>query len=111
MSSHLDRTRPYTNLPLLTIYPYHFTQEEAQQKQGIIVRTDVAIFDIPKGTRGEVVHYAENYDGGYSLAIEWRLALDRSHDQEPEAGTDPTPDPLIDWFTKGEYERYLTEIE
>src|SRR4029434_2105174 len=109
MSSQHHLSRPLKHLPLLALYPYHFTREEAAEKQGVMVQTHVAIFDIPKGTCGTVVHSATT-DDGYSVAIAWQFTPDRPHGHDCGADLDPPADPIIDWFTKNEYERYLTEL-
>ncbi len=103
MSSRADHTPIYTQLLSLTLHPYHFTREEAAGKHGVIVQTIIAIFDVPTGTRGTVVHSAKTHDDGYSVAIEWQLASD--------ADSTPSPEPITDWFTKSEYERYVIEIK
>jgi hypothetical protein len=109
MSSPYSLTRPLKHLPLLTLYPCHFTRKEAVEKQGVMVQTRVAIFEIPKGTCGTVVHFATT-DDGYSVAIAWQFTPDRPHDHDRNADLDAPPDTIIDWFTKNEYERYLTEL-
>jgi hypothetical protein len=109
MSSQYSLTRPLKHLPPLTLYPCHFTRQEAAEKQGVMVQTHVAIFEIPKGTCGKVVHSAMT-DDGYSVAIAWQFTLDRPHDHDRDTNLDPPPDTIIDWFTKSEYERYLTEL-
>ena len=109
MSSQHSPARPFQSRPALALCPYHFTREEAAEKQGVIVQTHVAIFEIPKDTCGTVVQSAMT-DDGYSFAIAWKFTPDRPYDHDRDAGFDPSPDPIIDWFTKNEYERYLTEL-
>src|SRR4029434_4336888 len=103
MSSQHHLSRPLKHLPLLALYPYHFTREEAAEKQGVMVQTHVAIFDIPKGTCGTVVHAAMT-DDGYSVAVAWHVPPDRPHDAHVDTDRAPSSDTTIDWFTKNEYE-------
>jgi hypothetical protein len=115
MASPYRRARIFTHFPALLLHPYHFTCEEAAEKLGMIVQTTVPIFEVPTGTRGMVIHAAKSDDGGYdgySVAIAWQLAPARPqvHDPTLDAGLTPLPEPLIDWFTRSEYERYLIEI-
>ncbi len=112
MSSTADPLPIYTQLSSPALYPDHFTREEAAEKQGVIVLTTVPIFEVPRGTYGRVVHCAKPHDDGYSVAIVWQRAPDRphKHDHAPDANTTPPADPIIDWFAKSEYERYLIEI-
>ena len=109
MLSQHSLAQACTSLPALALYPYHFTREEAAEKQRVRVQTHVAIFDIPKGTCGVVVDAAVT-DDGYSVAIAWQSTPDWQHDHDRDADLEPSPDPIIDWFTKNEYERYLTEL-
>jgi hypothetical protein len=91
------------------LYPSHFTRAEAAEKQGIRVQTHVAIFDIPIGTCGTVVQAAMTEDG-YSVAVAWHVPPDRPHDSPGDPDLAPSSDTILDWFTKNEYERYLTEL-
>ena len=78
----------------------------------MLVQNTVPIFDVPPGTRGIVIYSTQTHDDGYSVAIAWQLTLDQSpeHAQAPDAGPTPSSDPIIDWFTRSEYERYVIEI-
>jgi hypothetical protein len=109
MSSPYRPAQPCQSLPALAVYPYHFTRAEAAEKQGLMVQTHVAIFDIPKGTCGTVVHAAMT-DDGYSVAVAWHVTPDRPHDSHVDTDLAPSSDTILDWFTKNEYERYLTEL-
>jgi hypothetical protein len=110
MSRTADHLPIYTQLPSPALYPDHFTRGEAAEKLGVIVQTTVPIFEVPRGTQGIVVHCAKTDDDGYSVAIVWQRAPDRPHEHAPDADTTESADPLIDWFAKSEYERYLIEI-
>jgi hypothetical protein len=110
MSSEPDHTPVYTQLASSTPHFHHFTREEAAEKHGVIVQTTISIFDVRRGTRGTVVRSAKTPGDGYSVAIEWQRVPDQPHEHAPDADTTQPADPIIDWFTKSEYERYLIEI-
>lgn len=61
-----------------------------------VIKTLIEFSGVPRGTLGEVTR-ADKSGEGYTLAIQWEL---------PERHGKP----LVDWFTKGEYERFLVEI-
>jgi len=109
MSSPYSPAPPCQSLPALALYPSYFTRAEAAKKQGVMVQTHVAIFDIPTGTCGTVVQAAMT-DDGYSVAVAWHVTPDRPHDSHVDTDRAPSSDTIIDWFTKNEYERYLTEL-
>ena len=71
-----------------------FSEGEARAKVGLRVDTLVDFSGVPKGTAGTVLR-ADPSGVGFTLGVEWQLA-DRSQ-------------PLVDWFTKNEYERFLRE--
>ena len=73
-----------------------FDHVAAQTKIGRPVRTTVEFSGVPRGTRGRVIR-ADRANGGYTLGIEWDLPERRAT-------------PLVDWFTRGEYERFLVEL-
>jgi hypothetical protein len=110
MSSEPDPTPLYTQLASFALHPHYFTREEAAEKHGVIVQTTISILDVPRGTRGTVVRSAKTPDDGYSVAIEWQRAPDQPHEHAPDADTPQPADPIIDWFTKSEYERYVIAI-
>ena len=75
-----------------------FNQQEAYSKIGKIIATLREFSGVPAGTKGKVI---KQDDIGVklekcSVAIEWQLP-----------GREK---PLVDWFTKGEYGRYLKEV-
>jgi hypothetical protein len=103
----------------------YFTQTEAQDRVGRRVQTRVAFSGVPEGTRGQVIsadpvewarRAADAAERVYDLAIQWDLPLPRAFaDVVIPAGAAPyvhigLGKPLVDWFTKDEYERYLTEL-
>ena len=75
-----------------------FTQEEANSKIGKSIITLTEFSGVLAGTKGKVIR--QNNMGRKleecSVAIEWQLP-----------GREK---PLVDWFTKGEYGRYLKEV-
>ena len=71
----------------------HFTPLEARAKTGQRIKTLVAFSGVPKGTAGIVL---EPTDEPVTLPIQWDLP--------------GRIRPLVDWFSKWEYERYLLEI-
>ena len=83
------------------VWPF-FSEEEALTKVGKRIRTGVEFSGVPRGSVGRVIR-ADRATGGFDLAIAWDL---------PSAvrglRADPTK-PLVDWFTKDEYERFLDE--
>jgi len=74
----------------------YFTRSEAEARVGRRLRSLVAFSGVPQGTTGTVVSADPAGDGGYDLAIRWDLP-GRTR-------------PLVDWFSRDEYERYLEEI-
>jgi hypothetical protein len=73
-----------------------FEESAALAKVGQRIKTLIEFFGVPRGTFGEITR-ADKSGEGYTLAIQWEL---------PER----VGKPLVDWFTKGEYERYLEEF-
>lgn len=73
-----------------------FPEAEAKSKVGKQIRTQVEFSGIPEGTTGRVVR-VEGGGAGFTLGIEWDL--------------EERAKPLVDWFTKAEFERFLEEIE
>ena len=71
----------------------YFTPAEAWSKVGRRVRTRVAFSGVPQGTTGVVL---VPDDHPVSLPIRWDL---------PGRAR-----PLVDWFSRQEYERFLEEV-
>jgi hypothetical protein len=44
------------------------------------------------------------------VAVAWHVTPDRPHDSPGDTDLAASADPILDWFTKNEYERYLTEL-
>jgi hypothetical protein len=72
-----------------------FNESAALTKVGQRIKALVEFSGVPRGTLGEVAR-ADKSGEGYTLAIQWDLPERRAK-------------PLVDWFTKDEYERYLEE--
>jgi hypothetical protein len=103
----------------------YFSQEEAQTKVGRRIRTRVAWSGVPEGTAGDVIRAdpagqtkqpfgkaVEVFD----VAIQWNLPAEPQRvgigQLEGETFLVVTGGkPLVDWFTKDEYEKYLEELE
>jgi hypothetical protein len=103
----------------------YFSQAEAEAKVGQQVRSLVKFAGVPQGTTGLVVSadpagWAKPVIGDkaevYDVAIQWNLP-------QPAALADlvitgegeeyfhiQTGKPLMDWFTKDEYEQFLEEV-
>ncbi len=73
-----------------------FDQPTAQGKIGRRIRTLAEFSGVPRGTIGQVIQ-ADPSGPGYTLAIQWELPEHRAR-------------PLVDWFSRSEYERFLVEI-
>ena len=102
-----------------------FTKDEAERRVGRRIRTLVGFSGVPKGTTGTVIRadsagrvkvgdrIAEEFD----LAVQWDLpAVGPQVIGAGDIGGYPFVTirggkPIVDWFTKDEYERYLTEID
>lgn len=76
----------------------HFSPEEAKVRVGKRIRTEIDFSSVPKGSKGIVTQAdISSSSKTATVAIVWDL---------------PRPDkPLMDWFTKDEYDSYLSEIE
>jgi len=106
----------------------YFSFEEAQAKVGRKVKTLVEFSGAPKDTTGQVIRadpagqikppFGEARDV-FDVAIQWDLPGAQPLAELVIPGdmpTDPyifirTGKPLVDWFTKSEYEQYLEELE
>ncbi len=74
----------------------YFDQATALGQVGTRIKTLAAFSGVPAGTFGQVIN-ADPTEGGYMLVIQWELA-----------GREGKP--LVDWFSRTEYERFLREI-
>src|SRR6266516_3155712 len=74
----------------------HFRLQEAVAQLGRRIRTEVEFSGVPAGTAGIVVRAdPAGTQGAYTLGIQWQF--------------DGRQQPLVDWFTKSEYDRFLKE--
>ena len=73
----------------------YFSQEEAQTLVGRHLENRRAFSGVPSGTEG-IVRRASSTSQGFTVAIEWQLGGQGK--------------PLLDWFSRDEYRRYLKEI-
>lgn len=93
----------------------YFTEAEAKARVGKRIRTQVSWSGVPKDTTGEVIQ-ADEGAYGWTVAIQWDLPVEPKQVSTGEAGGAPFVmirggKPLVDWFSKDEYERYLVELE
>ncbi len=103
----------------------YFNQTEAEDKVGVRVRTRVEFSGVPEETTGTVISadlagWAKPPAGRerevYDVAVQWDLPRPELFaDIVIPANGEPylhvqTGKPLVDWFTKDEYERYLDEL-
>lgn len=73
-----------------------FDDRAALAKVGLRIQTLVEFSGVPRGTLGEVTR-ADRSGEGYTVAVQWKLP-------------DRVGKPLVDWFTRDEYEGFLVEI-
>lgn len=75
----------------------YFGPEEAAGKIGKRIETLVDFSGVAKGTIGVVVRYDEA-GSGFDVGIQWDLPERQGRK------------PLVDWFSKDEYEEFLIEM-
>jgi hypothetical protein len=106
----------------------YFSFDEAQAKVGRRIKTLVEWSGVPKDTTGQVIRFdpagqtkppfgeaRETFD----VAIQWDLPRAQPLAELVIPGDAPnnpyihirTGKPLVDWFTKSEYEEYLEELD
>ncbi|SRR5712692_196091 len=100
-----------------------FTKTEAEAKVGKKIRTLVEFSGVPKGTTGRVLQadpagrvkpaFGDAVEV-YDLAIQWDLPTEPPTITSGELAGElvtviRSGKPLVDWFTRSEYERYLVE--
>jgi hypothetical protein len=73
----------------------HFSRGEALALVGQRIRTLVEFSGVLAGTGGKVTRADEGGCGSYTVAIQWELPGRSS--------------PLVDWFRRGEFYRYLEQ--
>ena len=75
----------------------YFSREAAQALIGQHIRSLVEFSGVPKGTTGKVIRADKTaYEDSYNVGIEWDLPYRHK--------------PLVDWFSRDEYYRFLEEI-
>ncbi len=104
----------------------YFTQAEAQSKVGKTIKSLVEFAGVPQGTSGNVISADQagftkppfgQATEVYDVAIQWHLLQPERSAELVTTGADEsyieihTNKPLVDWFTKDEYEKYLEEVE
>jgi hypothetical protein len=85
----------------------YFTRAEAEAKVGKRVKTLVDFSGVPKGTTGQVIRadpagkekppFGEAREV-FDVAIQWDVPREY-----------PSAKPLVDWFSRDEYEQFLVE--
>lgn len=75
----------------------YFTPEEARAKVGRRIRTDFAFSSVERDTTGKVVGFYHHSPKQCGVEVQWDL-LGR-------------PTPLVDGFSKTEYQDFLVEQE
>lgn len=106
----------------------YFSSDEAQAKVGRRVKTLVEFSGVPKATTGQVIRadaagkVKPPFDEArevFDVAIQWDLPRAQPLAELVIPGDMPTEPyiyirtgkPLVDWFTKAEYEQYLQELD
>ena len=92
----------------------YFTREEAEALVGKRIRTLIAWSGVPIHTTGRVISADENGDG-WTVAIRWDLPIKPQQEGFEESAGEPFlvvsgGKPLVDWFSKSEYQQHLMEI-
>jgi len=103
----------------------YFSQAEAEAKVGTRIRTLVEFSGVPVGTTGRVISADQagwakppfgREEEVYDVAIQWDLPpAEPLMELVIPVGAEPylhvqRNKPLVDWFTKDEYEKYLDEL-
>jgi hypothetical protein len=103
----------------------YFTKEEAKAKVGRRIITRVPWSGVPEGTEGDVTRADESgytkppfgeAKKAYNVAIQWDLPREPLQVATGQVEDEPFlaisgGKPLVDWFSKDEYEQYLEELE
>lgn len=103
----------------------YFTYEEVHAKVGRQVKTLVDFSGVPRDTTGQVVRadsagrtkpmFGEAFET-YDVGVQWNLPrepiqIERSDSAGEVFMAITGGRPLVDWFSKDEYEQYLEELE
>ncbi len=104
----------------------YFSQAEAEAKVGQRIRSLVEFAGVPQATAGLVVSadpagWVKPTTGDraevYDVAIQWNLSRPAAFADRVITGEGEeyihiqTGKPLVDWFTKDEYEQFLEEVQ
>jgi hypothetical protein len=92
----------------------YFTAEEAQAKVGQRIQALREFSRIPLGTTGIVIETDQAFPTAHSLVIQWDVSNER-REEHLNIGGEPVlfvagGKPLVDWFSRDEYETYLREV-
>lgn len=91
----------------------YFAGAEAQEKVGKRIKTLREFSGVPEGTTGRVVGVDDTPRLGHSLIIEWDLPNERQVTRFTAGGEEAVlitgGKPLVDWFSRDEYENFLRE--
>lgn len=101
----------------------YFTKAEAEAKVGRTIRTLRAWSGVPEGATGTVIKAdsmgkvkpaSQAAYEVYDVVIQWNVPTAPPAIAEGAVDGEPVTfmrsgKPLVDWFTKAEYERYLVE--
>lgn len=99
-----------------------FTQQEAEEKIDQRVRTLVEFSGVPETTAGQVTRAddSEIEEGGpgrsYIVGVQWELPVEPGQTGSGEIDGEPFivltgGKPLVDWFSRDEYDEFLVEID
>ena len=93
----------------------YFTKQEALEKVGKIIEALADFSGVAKGSSGTVIKTDRAGKDQWSLAIQWRLPTKKPSIIHGRVGDEPstyieTSKPLVDWFSKYEYENFLEEL-
>ena len=93
----------------------YFTKREALEKVGKIVETLVTFSGVPKGNTGTVARIYNASKDTYGVDIQWHLKSQKPVVAEGKIGGESfvfvqTNKPLMDGFSKTEYEKFLKEV-
>jgi hypothetical protein len=79
----------------------YFSEQQAQALLGTRIRTRVPFSGVPAGTEGTVIS-VDQLPAGHTVAVAWVL---------PYRPFGTQRGPLVDWFSKSEYRRFLDEVK
>jgi hypothetical protein len=97
------------------MYREYFTQAQAEELVGKCIRTLTAWSGVSRNTTGTVIH-ADQTCSGWTVAIQWDLPSEPLQVCMVQFGNELVVivtggSPLVDWFSRDEYERHLVSID